>query len=333
MKSALITGITGQDGYYLSKFLLNKNYQVYGMYRRSSAALEERTRDLDKRIKLVEGDLIDPLSMVRLIQETKPDEIYNLGAQSFVPSSWSQPLATADMTGLGPLNILESIRLLDKTIKFYQASTSEMFGKVKSSPQNEETPFHPRSPYGFSKVCAYWTTVNYRESYGIHASNGILFNHESPRRGKEFVTRKVTSSIADILSGKTDHLEIGNMDAKRDWGFAGDYVEAMWAMLQQPSSDDYVIATGETHSIREFIEESFKVLGQEIIWSGKEVNEIGQVNGKIVVKINQQFYRPAEVDLLRGDSSKAKRVFNWEAKTSFRQLVKIMMESDLNRVK
>ena len=328
-KKALITGITGQDGYYLAKFLLSKDYEVYGMYRRSSLEVEERIFELRDKIKLVEGDLIDSTSIIKILKEIKPNEVYNLAAQSFVPSSWTQPLATAQMTALGALNILESIKLVDKNIRYYQASSSEMFGKVVETPQTEKTPFYPRSPYGVAKVYAYWITKNYRESYGIYASNGILFNHESPKRGKQFVTRKISHSVAKIKLGMQEYFELGNLDAKRDWGSAEDFVEAMWMMLQQDKPDDFVVATNETHSVREFIEEAFRIVEMPIIWEGEGINEVGKFNGKIVVKINPKFYRPADVDLLLGDYSKAKEKLGWEPKTKFKELVKIMVESDL----
>jgi GDPmannose 4,6-dehydratase len=333
MKTALVTGITGQDGYYLAKFLLNKGYEVYGMYRRSSTDILERLDEKLKGVKLVEGDLSDPTSIARILREIEPSEVYNLGAQSFVPASWSQPLATAQITGLGVLNILESIKQVDKNIRFYQASTSEMFGKVSESPQNEDTSFHPRSPYGVSKVFAYWITVNYRESYGIHASNGILFNHESPKRGREFVTRKITHAVASIKLELQDCLEIGNMEAQRDWGYAGDYVEAMWAMLQQDRPDDYVISSGRTHSVREFVEKAFAAVDMDIKWEGEGIDEVGRVNGKIVVKVNSKFYRPAEVDFLLGNPKKAIDKLGWNpTKTKFEELVRMMVENDMKEL-
>lgn len=333
MKRALITGITGQDGYYLAKFLVSKGYEVYGMYRRSSLEIEERIFELRDHIKLVEGDLTDLASMVEAIRKSNPDEVYNLGAQSFVPSSWTQPISTSEITGLGVLKILEAIRIVNPNIKMYQASSSELFGKVQEMPQTEKTPFYPRSPYGISKTFGYWSTINYRESYGIHASNGILFNHESPKRGKQFVTRKITHSVSKIKLGLQEFFELGNLDAKRDWGFAGDYVEAMWLILQQETPGDYVISTGETHTIREFVEEAFKAVGMEIVWEGKGLNEVGKHNGKIVVKINKKFFRPADVDILLGDSSKANKELGWKPKTKFKELVKMMVESDLEDVK
>jgi GDPmannose 4,6-dehydratase len=269
MKKALITGITGQDGFYLARFLLKKGYEVYGMYRRSSLHISERIDDEIKDVKLLEGDLTDFGSIARILKDIHPDEVYNLAAQSFVPSSWAQPISTTEINGLGALNILEAIRIVDKNIRYYQASTSEMFGKVVETPQTEKTPFYPRSPYGVAKVYAYWITKNYRESYNLFACNGILFNHESPKRGKEFVTRKITYSGARIKLGLQDYLEIGNLDSKRDWGYAEDYVEAIWLILQQDSPDDFVISTGETHTIREFVEETFKSLGLNLQWEGE----------------------------------------------------------------
>ena len=332
-KKALITGITGQDGFYLAEFLLSKDYEVYGMYRRGSLDVLERIGELRNKIRLVEGDLIDSTSLFRVIKEVQPDEVYNLAAQSFVPASWTQPIATAKMTGLGAANLLETIRIVKPDTKYYQASSSEMFGKVQEVPQTEKTPFYPRSPYGVAKVFAYWTTINYRESYNLFACNGILFNHESPKRGKQFVTRKISHSVAKIKLGYQESFSLGNLDAKRDWGYAGDYVEAMWLMLQQEKPNDYVIATGETHSVREFVEESFKAAEIPIIWEGKGLNEVGKHNGKIVVRINPAFFRPAEVDILLGNSSKAKKELGWEPKIKFKELVKMMVESDLKILK
>ena len=329
MKKALITGITGQDGYYLADFLLKKGYKVYGVYRRSSLDIIERIGDLQEQITLVQGDITDSTSLNRLLKELCPTEVYNLASQSFIPSSWTQPVSTGDMTALGVLRILEAIRIVDPSIRFYQASSSEMFGKVQEMPQTEKTPFYPRSPYGVAKVYGYWITKNYRESYGLHASNGILFNHESPKRGKQFVTRKISHSVAKIKLGLQEYLELGNLDAKRDWGYAGDYVEAMWKMLQVDYPDDYVIATGETHSVREFVEESFKSVDMDISWRGKGLEEVGIVDGKIVVKVNKNFYRPAEVDVLLGNPEKAKTDLEWVPNTLFKDLVKMMVESDL----
>jgi GDPmannose 4,6-dehydratase len=332
-KRAVITGLTGQDGAYLAEFLISKGYEVYGMHRRTSMEIFDRIQDLRKKITLVDGDVTDMGSIIRIIKEVNPDEIYNLAGQSFVPASWTQPISTAEINAIGVLNILESIRLMNPKIKFYQASTSEMFGKVRQNPQTEKTPFYPRSPYGVSKVFGYFITQNYRESYNLFACNGILFNHESPKRGKQFVTRKITHSIAKIKLGYQSFFEIGSLDSKRDWGFAGDYVEAMWLMLQQDKPEDYVIGTGETHSVREFIEESFRVVGMPIIWEGKGLEEVGKFNEKIVVKINPKFYRPAEVDYLLADPSKAKKNLKWKPRTSFKELIKMMIESDLNHLK
>lgn len=331
-KKALVTGITGQDGAYLAELLINKGYEVYGFHRRTSMDVFDRIGHLRKEIKLVEGDVTDFGSIIRVIKEINPDEIYNLAAQSFVPDSWTQPISTVEINALGVINILEAIRILNPKIKFYQASTSEMFGKVHEIPQTENTPFHPRSPYAASKAFSYYITQNYRESYNIFACNGILFNHESPKRGKQFVTRKITHSVAKIKLGYQEYFEIGNMDAKRDWGYAGDYVEAMWMMMQKEKSDNYVIGTGETHSVREFIEESFKIVGMPIKWEGQGINEVGKHNGKIVVKVSSKFYRPAEVDYLLANPAKAKKVLGWTPKTKFKQLVKMMIESDLDRL-
>ena len=331
-KKALITGITGQDGSYLAEFLLTKGYEIYGMHRRTSMEIFERIGDLMKKITLIDGDVTDFGSILKIINEVQPDEIYNLAAQSFVPASWTQPISTMQINAGGVLNILEAIRLINPEIKFYQASTSEMFGKAQQIPQTEKTPFYPRSPYGVSKVYGYWITRNYRESYNLFACNGILFNHESPKRGKQFVTRKITHSVAKIKLGYQEFFEIGNMDAKRDWGFAGDYVEAMWMILQKDKPDDYVIGTGKTHSVREFIEEAFKLVNMPITWEGKGVDEVGKYNGKIVVKVSSKFYRPAEVDYLLADNSKAKKELGWKPKTSFKELVKMMLESDLEHL-
>jgi len=332
MKKALITGITGQDGSYLAEFLLKKGYQVFGMHRRTSMDIFERLGDFKDKITIVDGDMTDATSLIRLIQEINPYEVYNLASQSFVPASWTQPIATAEMTALGVMRLLEAIRLVNPKIKFYQASSSEMFGKTQETPQSEITPFYPRSPYGVSKLFGYWITINYRESYGIHASNGILFNHEGPRRGKQFVTRKITHSVAKIKLGLQQEFSLGNLDSKRDWGFAGDYVEAMWLMLQKDKPGDYVIGTGETHTIREFVEEAFKVSGMKITWEGKGLNEVGKYNGKIVVRVSQKFFRPAEVDVLIADPTKAKKELSWKPKTSFKELVRMMVESDLKAV-
>jgi len=317
-KTALITGITGQDGSYLAELLLEKGYKVYGMVRRSSTENFERIEHLRDRIILKQGDLLDQLSLIELIEEAKPDEIYNLAAQSFVPTSWTKPILTGEFTALGVTRVLEAVRHLNPKIKFYQASSSEMYGKVRAVPQNEETPFYPRSPYGVAKVYGHFITVNYRESYDMYAVSGILFNHESPRRGKEFVTRKITDGVARIKLGLATELRLGNLDAKRDWGFAGDYVEAMWLMLQQEKADDYVIATGETHTVREFVEIAFGHVGLD--WE------------KYVV-VDKEFFRPAEVDLLIGDPSKAKKELNWKLKCDFKNLVTMMVDADVERLK
>jgi len=317
-KRALITGITGQDGSYLAELLLDKGYEVFGMVRRSSMEKFDRIEHIKERIDIRQADLLDQFSLIRLIEDIKPDEIYNLAAMSFVPTSWSQPVLTAEFTAIGVTRVLEAIRAVNPKIRFYQASSSEMFGKVKNIPQHEDTPFHPRSPYGVAKVYGHWITVNYRESYDIFGVSGILFNHESPRRGIEFVTRKVTYNAAKIKLGIVDELRMGNLDAKRDWGFAGDYVEAMWLMLQQGNPDDYIIATGKTHSVKELVETAFSSL---------------DLDYREFVKLDERFIRPAEVDLLIGDPSKAKRVLNWEPKTSFKELVEMMVKSDMELVR
>ena len=321
MKKALITGITGQDGSYLTEFLLNKGYEVHGIIRRSSSFNTSRIDHLyndkklyNQKLFLHYGDLGDSSSLCRIIEKTTPDEIYNLGAQSHVKVSFDIPEYSSDIDAIGTCRILDAIRDTRIKTKFYQASSSEMFGKVQAVPQNESTPFYPRSPYGCAKLYSHWLTVNYRESYGIFACSGILFNHESPRRGQTFVTRKITCGIAEILAKKIDKIHLGNLDAKRDWGFAGDYVEAMWLMLQQPAPDDYVIATGETHSVREFLEEAFGIVGLD--WQK-------------YVEIDSKYFRPAEVDLLIGDSSKAKEKLGWEPKVKFKDLVKMMVEADI----
>jgi GDPmannose 4,6-dehydratase len=324
-KKALITGITGQDGSYLAELLLSKGYEVHGIVRRASSFNRGRLDDIYLNPKLMEtrlflhyGDLAESSSLNRLLLHIQPDEIYNLGAQSHVRVSFDVPEYTMDVTATGTLRLLEAIRETGTKSRFYQASSSEMYGKVHAVPQTEETPFHPRSPYAVSKVCAYWATVNYRESYGLHASNGILFNHESPRRGEAFVTRKITRAVAHIKAGLEDKIHLGNLDAKRDWGFAREYVEAMWMMLQQDEPDDYVIATGETHSVKEFLEESFSLVGLD--WQ------------KHVV-FDPRYVRPAEVDLLIGDPSKAQRKLGWKAKTTFKELVKLMVEADIELLK
>jgi len=313
-KRALITGITGQDGSYLAEFLLEKGYAVYGMVRRASSDHFARIAHMQDRIQLREGDLLDQLSLITLLHETEPHEVYNLAAQSFVPTSWEQPILTSEATALGVTRMLEAIRVVDRSIKFYQASSSEMFGKVRESPQDEKTPFYPRSPYGVAKVYGHYITVNYRESYGLFAVSGILFNHESPRRGRQFVTRKITHGAARIKLGQASELKLGNLEAKRDWGFAGDYVEAMWLMLQQPTPDDFVIATGETHSVRELCEVAFARVGLD--WERHVV-------------VDKTHVRPAEVDYLIGDAGKARRVLGWSPKVSFRNLVEMMVDADV----
>lgn len=317
-KVALVTGVTGQDGSYLAEFLLEKGYKVFGMVRRASVDKFERIAHLMDKIELLQGDLLDQFSLISVLKEAKPQEVYNLAAQSFVPTSWAQPVLTSEFTAVGVTKLLESIRLVDKNIRVYQASSSEMYGKVRETPQTELTPFYPRSPYGVSKVYGHYITVNYRESYGLYAVSGILFNHESPRRGLEFVTRKVTDAVARIKLGMHNELRLGNLDAKRDWGFAGDYVKAMWLMLQQPTPDDYVIATGKTYSVKDLVTVAFSHAGLD--WER-------------YVKIDKAFMRPAEVDLLVGDASKAKRVLGWEPKVSFEQMIKMMVDSDIERLR
>lgn len=314
-KRALITGITGQDGSYLAELLLAKNYKVFGLTRRTSTPNYERIQHITDKIELIPGDLLDQQSLTSAVDYTQPDEIYNLAAQSFVATSWSQPVLTGEFTALGVTRMLEAMRQAKKNSKFYQASSSEMFGMVHATPQNENTPFHPRSPYGVAKVYGHWITINYRESYDLFAVSGILFNHESPRRGLEFVTRKISHGVAKIHLKESNHISLGNLDAKRDWGFAGDYVQAIWMMLQQDKPDDYVIATGENHSVAEFIKEAFKV--------------IGITNWKKYVKVAKHLFRPAEVDFLIGDAKKAKGAFGWEPTVTFSQLVKMMVEADI----
>jgi GDPmannose 4,6-dehydratase len=316
-RRALITGITGQDGSYLAELLLEKGYEVYGMTRRASTENVERVAHLVDRLTLLQGDLLDPPSLDAALRQAEPHEVYNLAAQSFVPTSWNQPVLTAEFTAVGVTRVLEAIRAVDLEIRFYQASSSEMFGKVREVPQNELTPFHPRSPYGVAKVYGHHITVNYRESYGLFAVSGILFNHEAPRRGLEFVTRKISDGVARIKHGLTDELRLGNLDAKRDWGFAGDYVEAMWLMLQQPEPSDYVIATGEEHSVREFAELAFERAG---------------LDPEKHIVVDPKFLRPAEVDQLVGDASKARRELEWAPRTSFRELAELMVDADLERV-
>lgn len=338
MKKAFITGITGQDGSYLAELLLEKGYQVHGMIRRSSSFNTGRINHIyrdphepDTRLFLHYGDLNDASSINRLLREIHPDEIYNLGAQSHVRVSFDVPEYTAEIDALGAVRILEAIREAGMETRFYQASSSELFGKVLETPQRETTPFYPRSPYACAKAYAYYVTMNYRESYDIFACNGILFNHESPRRGETFVTRKITRAAARIKLGLQERLYLGNLDAKRDWGFAGDYVEAMWRMLQAERPDDYVVATGETHSVREFAEKVFARHGMELVWEGEGEKERGidRASGKLLIEIDPRYFRPAEVDLLLGDAGKAKRELGWEPKTSFKELVEMMSDSDL----
>src|ERR671925_1156656 len=316
-KRALITGITGQDGSYLADLLLQKGYEVHGMVRRASTENFERISHLVDRVGLVQADLLDPSSLVEALEETRPHEVYNLGAQSFVPTSWKQPVLTAEFTAVGVTRMLEAVRRVDPNIRFYQASSSEMFGKVRETPQNEETPFYPRSPYGVAKVYGHWITVNYRESFNMFAASGILFNHESPRRGLEFVTRKISDGVARIKLGIAKELRLGNLESQRDWGFAGDYVEAMWRMLQQDKPDSFVVGMGETHSVREFCEIAFG-------HADLDYNDY--------VVQDERFYRPAEVDLLIADPSKARSVLGWEPAVGFKELVTMMVESDLKRL-
>jgi GDPmannose 4,6-dehydratase len=336
-KRALITGITGQDGAYLAQLLLEKGYHVTGTYRRSSSVnfwrIEELGVAAHPNLSLVEYDLTDLSSSVRLVQSAEPDEVYNLAAQSFVGVSFDQPVATASITGIGAVNLLEAIRIVNPKVRFYQASTSEMFGKVQAVPQVEDTPFYPRSPYGVAKLYAHWMTVNYRESYGIFGSSGILFNHESPLRGREFVTRKITDSVAKIVLNKLDVLELGNLDAKRDWGFAREYVEGMWRILQAAQPDTFVLATNRTETVRDFVTMAFKGAGIALEWSGSGEQETGRCNrtGKQLVRVSPKFYRPAEVDLLIGDASKARRELGWAPATTLEQLCQMMVDADLRR--
>ena len=338
-KIAIITGITGQDGAYLAELLLDKGYTVYGTYRRTSSVnfwrIEELGIKSNSSLHLVEYDLTDLSSSIRLLQESKATEVYNLAAQSFVGVSFDQPLTTAEITGIGPVNLLEAIRIVNPKIRFYQASTSEMFGKVQAIPQKEDTPFYPRSPYGVAKLYAHWMTINYRESYNIFASSGILFNHESPLRGQEFVTRKITDSVAKIKLGKLDVLELGNMDAKRDWGFAKEYVEGMWRMLQADEPDTFVLATNRTETVRDFVSMAFKAAGVELRFEGKDDQEVAidVATNKVVVKVNPKFYRPAEVELLIGNPQRAKDILGWEPKTTLEELCAMMVEEDLRRNK
>ena len=331
MKRALITGVNGQDGSYLAELLLEKGYKVYGLMRRKSSVDYGNVEHIKDKIEFIYADMADVVSLTNAMRISQADEVYNLAAQSFVGTSWEQPVATAEIDGIGALNMLEAIRMIKPNAKFYQASTSEMHGLVQAIPQNEDTPFYPRSPYGVAKLYGHWITKNYRESYDMYACSGILFNHESERRGKEFVTRKITDAVARIKFGVQDVLELGNLDAKRDWGHAKDYVRAMWLMLQQDEADDYVIATNETRTVREFVERTFMYVGIEIIWEGSEVNEIGKdkATGKIVVKINPDFFRPAEVDILIGDPIKAETKLGWKREIPFVELVERMIKNDL----
>ncbi|CAI8762974.1 GDP-mannose 4,6-dehydratase [Pseudomonas sp. IT-P171] len=334
---AIVTGITGQDGAYLAELLLEKGYTVYGTYRRTSSVnfwrIEELGIHQHPNLHLVEYDLTDLSASIRLLQNTEATEVYNLAAQSFVGVSFEQPLTTAEITGLGAVNLLEAIRIVNPKVRFYQASTSEMFGKVQAIPQIESTPFYPRSPYGVAKLYAHWMTINYRESYGIFATSGILFNHESPLRGREFVTRKITDSVAKIKLGLLDKMELGNMDAKRDWGFAKEYVEGMWRMLQAEEPDTFVLATNRTETVRDFVSMAFKAVGITIKWSGEAEAEQGTdvETGKVLVTINPKFYRPTEVELLIGNPAKAKEVLGWEPKTNLEELCRMMVEADLRR--
>lgn len=334
MKNALITGITGQDGSYLAELLLVKGYNVYGLMRRKSVVDYGNVEHIKDKIHFIYADMTDPVSLINAMKISQADEVYNLAAQSFVATSWEQPLATGEIDGLGVTNMLEAIRIVKPSARFYQASTSEMFGLVQEIPQTEKTPFYPRSPYGVAKLYGHWITKNYRESYNLFACSGILFNHESERRGKEFVTRKITDAVARIKYGLQECVELGNLDSKRDWGHSQDYVRAMWLMLQQETPDDYVIATNETRTVREFVDIAFKHAGMDIQWSGEGVNEIGtdKATGKIVVKVNPQFFRPAEVELLLGNPAKAEAKLGWKREISFDQLVERMVKNDMELV-
>ena len=335
MKKALITGVTGQDGSYLAELLLDKGYEVYGIMRRKSVVDYGNVEHIKDKIHFIYADMTDLVSLVNAMRVSEADEVYNLAAQSFVATSWEQPLATAQIDALGVTNMLEAIRMVKPSCRFYQASTSEMFGLVQETPQRETTPFYPRSPYGVAKVYGHWITKNYRESYGLYACSGILCNHESERRGKEFVTRKITDSVARIKLGIQDHIELGNMDSKRDWGHSKDYVYAMWLMLQQDHADDYVIATNETRTVREFVEIAFAKVGIELEWSGKGIDEVGKnkSDGKTLVKVNKEFFRPAEVEILLGDPSKAEKELGWKREICFNELVERMVKNDMEIVK
>ncbi len=339
MKRAVVTGITGQDGAYLAENLLERGYAVYGTFRRTSSVNDWRLRDIGiadhPNLTMVEFDLTDLSSAIRLLETAEPEEIYNLAAQSFVGVSFDQPIATTEATGIGALNLLEAIRIVNTKIRYYQASTSEMFGKVQAIPQAEDTPFYPRSPYGVAKLYAHWMTVNYRESYDIFGSSGILFNHESPLRGREFVTRKITDTVAKIKLGQCDLLELGNMDAKRDWGFAKEYVEGMRLIMQHDTPDTFVLATGRTETVRSFVEMAFKAIGTALDWTGEAEDEIGRDSetGRELVRVNPKFYRPAEVELLIGDPTKAQKQLGWVPETTLEQLCALMVEADLDRNK
>ncbi|MBI1956901.1 MAG: GDP-mannose 4,6-dehydratase [Candidatus Niyogibacteria bacterium] len=335
MPTALITGITGQDGSYMADLLLSKNYRVIGMVRRSSRERHENIAHLEGKIELCSGDLSDQGSLIRALEKREVDELYNFAAQSFVGESWNQPVFTGDVTGLGALRVLEAIRMVNRKIKFYQASSSEMFGAVEETPQTEKTRFYPRSPYGFAKLYAHWATVNYREAHDIFAVSGILFNHESPRRGLEFVTRKITRTLARIAQGDGIQLHLGNLDARRDWGFAGDYVDAAWRMLQRPQPTDYVIASGVQHSVREFVEEAARCVGMDIAWQGTGADERGidVKTGWPMVVVDPAHFRPAEVDMLCGNSAYARAVLDWKPAVSFEHLVRMMVDADLERLK
>lgn len=334
MKNALITGITGQDGSYLAELLLEKGYNVYGIMRRKSVVDYGNVEHIKNKINFIYADMTDLISLINAMKISQADEVYNLAAQSFVATSWEQPIATADIDAIGVTNILEAIRIVKPSAHFYQASTSEMFGLVQEIPQKETTPFYPRSPYGVAKLYGHWITKNYRESYNLFACSGILFNHESERRGKEFVTRKITDAVVKIKFGIQDYLELGNMDSKRDWGHSKDYVKAMWLMLQQEIPDDYVIATNETRTVREFVETAFKHIDINIKWQGSGVDEIGinEATGKTIVKVNPKFFRPAEVDILLGDPTKAETNLKWKREISFSELVKRMIDNDMKLV-
>lgn len=331
MKHALITGITGQDGSYLAELLLEKGYEVYGIWRRKATVDYGNIAHLKDKVHLIYADMTDPISLISAMRISQADEVYNLAAQSFVATSWDTPLGTAEIDAIGVTNMLEAIRTVKPECRFYQASTSEMFGLVQEMPQTEKTPFYPRSPYGVAKLYGHWITKNYRESYGMFACSGILFNHESERRGLEFVTRKISHAVASIKLGVQECVELGNMDSKRDWGHSKDYVKAMWLMLQQDKPDDYVIATNETRTVREFVEVAFKAAGIEVVWEGEGVDEVGKdaATGKVIVRVNKKFFRPAEVDVLLGDPAKAEKQLGWQRDISFTELVERMVQNDL----